>query len=124
MMAENKQGAVPCSVDSTPTSANQEDHVSMAAHGARRLMDMNTNLAAILGIELLTGAQGVELRAPLETSIPLRQLVARLRDQVPALRQDRFMAPDLALAAQLIREGAVISAVGIEQFPRLEDAAV
>jgi histidine ammonia-lyase len=123
LMSENKQRATPCSIDSTPTSANQEDHVSMAAHGARRLMDMNTNLAAILGIELLTGAQGVELRAPLETSMPLRQLVARLRDQVPALHQDRFMAPDLALAAQLIQEGAVISAVGIEQFPRLEDAA-
>src|SRR6185295_12005453 len=68
LMSENKQLAHPASVDSTPTSANQEDHVSMACHGARRLGPMVANLETILGIEALTATQGVEFRAPLRTS--------------------------------------------------------
>ena len=72
LMSENKQMAHPASVDSTPTSANQEDHVSMACHGARRLLAMTDNLAAIIGIEAVTAAQGLDFRAPLKTSAALQ----------------------------------------------------
>ena len=114
LMSENKHLATPCVTDSTPTSANQEDHVSMAAHGARRLMRMNTNLQRILGIELLCATQGVEFRLPLETSTPLRNVVRTLRAQVPALVEDRLIAPELETAAQLIASGAVVKATQIE----------
>ncbi|UXU75381.1 MULTISPECIES: histidine ammonia-lyase [unclassified Paracoccus (in: a-proteobacteria)] len=111
LMSENKHLATPCSTDSTPTSANQEDHVSMAAHGARRLKRMNANLANILGIEALCAAAGVEFRAPLKTSAPLQAVIATLRRTIPALDQDRYMAPDLVEAARLIREGELVAAV-------------
>lgn len=113
LMSENKHLAMPCSTDSTPTSANQEDHVSMAAHGARRLARMNANLNVILGVEMLCGAQGVEFRAPLTTSPCLQGLVSTLRAAVPALEEDRYMAGDLALAAELVRDGRVSGACGI-----------
>ena len=111
LMSENKHLATPCSTDSTPTSANQEDHVSMAAHGARRLRRMNANLAQIIGIEALCAAAGVEFRAPLATSAPLRAVLAALRATIPPLGQDRYMAPDLAEAARLVREGVLVGAV-------------
>ncbi len=123
LMAENKQRATPCSTDSTPTSADQEDHVSMATHAARRLAEMNDNLANILGIELLIAAQGVELRAPLTTSAPLRAVVAALRARVPALEQDRYLAPDIETATELARSGAVIDAAGADLFPVLDSAS-
>src|SRR6185369_8920360 len=110
LYAENKQRAAPCSIDSTPTSANQEDHVSMAAHAARRLCDMADNLAAIIGIELLVAAQGIELRAPHLTSPALAAVIAVLREQVPALGTDRYMADDLAKAAALVEAGALPAA--------------
>ena len=110
LMSENKHLANPCSTDSTPTSANQEDHVSMSAHGARRLGRMCDNLDVILGVELLCAAQGVEFRAPLATSTRLAAVVARLRREVPALGADRYMAGDIEQAARLIREGAVVEA--------------
>ena len=113
LMSENKQLAHPASVDSTPTSANQEDHVSMACHGARRLLQMTQNLTDILGIEAMTGAQGVALRAPLETSPSLAQAIARLRADVPVLEEDRYMAPDLKAASALIASGALVQAAGI-----------
>ncbi|MEM0907414.1 MAG: histidine ammonia-lyase [Pseudomonadota bacterium] len=112
LMSENKHLANPCVTDSTPTSANQEDHVSMAAHGARRLMPMVRNLNHILGVELLCAAQGVEFRAPLTTSPPLQQVVASLRNEVPALTEDRTLTPDLEAAAHLVASGALIAAVG------------
>jgi histidine ammonia-lyase len=111
LMSENKHLATPCSTDSTPTSANQEDHVSMAAHGARRLKRMNANLAHIVGIEVLCAAAGVEFRGPLKTSAPLQAVIARLRQSVTALDQDRYMAPDLAEAAVLVRSGALLEAL-------------
>ncbi|WP_208852067.1 histidine ammonia-lyase [Paracoccus sp. TD-10] len=111
LMSENKHLATPCSTDSTPTSANQEDHVSMAAHGARRLKRMNANLAQILGIEALCASAGVEFRAPLETSAPLQAVIAALRQTVPALEQDRYLAPDLAESARLVREGVLVGAI-------------
>jgi len=107
LMSENKHLANPCSTDSTPTSANQEDHVSMAAHGARRLGPMNRNLSVILGVELMCAAQGIEFRAPLRTSPALARLMATLRTEVPALEDDRYMADDLTRAADLVREGRV-----------------
>ncbi len=120
LMSENKQMAAPCSVDSTPTSADQEDHVSMSAHAARRLLPMTANLAVILGIEWLTAAQGVEFRAPLQTSAPLCRALDALRAAVPRLERDRYLAPDLAKAAELARTGAALSAAGHELFPLLE----
>ncbi len=118
LMSENKHLATPCSTNSTPTSANQEDHVSMAAHGARRLSPMVANLERILGIEALCAAQGIEFRAPLVTSTPLATAVARLRAEVPALGDDRLLAPELERAARLVREGALIAASGAA-FPEL-----
>ena len=114
LMSENKHLANPCSTDSTPTSANQEDHVSMAAHGARRLLRMNANLSVILGIEAICAAQGIEQRAPLTTAAPLRAGLEALRAHVPSLRQDRYLAPDLQAAAQCVRDDILASAAGLE----------
>jgi len=120
LMSENKQRAAPCSVDSTPTSANQEDHVSMATHAARRLFDMIENLQAIVGIELLTSALGVEFRSPLQTSAALNAAIVRLRVDVTRLEDDREIAPDIAKAAALIGSEALIEAVGADVLPSLE----
>ncbi|MBA4352860.1 MAG: histidine ammonia-lyase [Rhodobacter sp.] len=113
LMSENKHLAHPTVTDSTPTSANQEDHVSMAAHGARRLMQMNANLSRILGVEALCAGQGVEFRAPLKTSPPLQATLARLRADVATLGEDRYLAPDLESAARLVASGALADAAGI-----------
>ncbi len=120
LMAENKQKASPCSVDSTPTSANQEDHVSMATHAARRLLDMADNLGRILGVELITAAQGIEFRTPLKTSERLAGVIARLREDVDTMGPDRYLAPDLDKSAALIRSGAIVSAAGYDALPTLE----
>jgi histidine ammonia-lyase len=114
LMSENKHLANPCSTDSTPTSANQEDHVSMAAHGARRLDRMNDNLSVILGVELLCAAQGVEFRAPLQTSAALQSVIQSLRAQVPSLQEDRFMAGDIDAAAGLVRDRQISRAAGVD----------
>ena len=116
LMSENKQRANPCSTDSTPTSCNQEDHVSMACHGARRLGPMNENLFKIIGIELLTAAQGVEMRAPEKTSPPLQGVIASIRKDVPSLEGDRFMANDLATAAAFVARGALGSEQTLSLF--------
>ena len=113
LMSENKHLANPCSTDSTPTSANQEDHVSMAAHGARRLARMNANLSMILGIECLCAAQGIEFRAPLQTSPRLQQVMNVIRSRVSRLTEDRFMAPDLEAMADLVRAGELPGAAGL-----------
>ncbi|MDU8925849.1 histidine ammonia-lyase [Alisedimentitalea sp. MJ-SS2] len=117
LMSENKHLANPCSTDSTPTSANQEDHVSMAAHAARRLERMGINLSTILGVEALCAAQGIEARAPLTTSSPLKAALDRLRADVSPLEQDRFLAPDLEKAAHLIVSGALAEAANVELNP-------
>ena len=113
LMSENKHLAHATVTDSTPTSANQEDHVSMAAHGARRLARMNANLQVILGVEAICAAQGVDFRAPLPTSAPLQAVVACLRQHVATLGDDRYLAPDLAAAAALIGDGSLAAAAGI-----------
>lgn len=109
LMSENKHLAHPCSTDSTPTSANQEDHVSMAAHGARRLLRMNANLSVILGVEALCAAQGIEFRAPLTTAPGLATAIAALRLWVPPLGVDRYLAPEIETAAALVRDGSLTS---------------
>ncbi|QGP78044.1 histidine ammonia-lyase [Sphingobium sp. CAP-1] len=107
LVSENKQRAYPASVDSIPTSANQEDHVSMAAHGARRLLEMADNGCAVIGIEYLAAAQGVDFHAPLASSAPLEAARARLRALVPHLTDDRHFHPDMEAATALIRSGAI-----------------
>jgi histidine ammonia-lyase len=114
LVAENKQRATPCSVDSIPTSANQEDHVSMAAHGSRRLLDMAANASAIVGIELLAAAQGCEFHAPLRSSECLEAARARLRREVPPLDHDRHFHPDMEAANAIVRSGELIRAAGTE----------
>jgi histidine ammonia-lyase len=110
LVSENKQRAYPASVDSIPTSANQEDHVSMAAHAACRLADMAENAANIVAIELLAAAQGCDFHAPMQSSAPLERARAALRGRVPHLQDDRFLAPDIAAAADLVRSGALVAA--------------
>ncbi len=105
LVAENKLLASPASVDSLPTSANQEDHVSMATHGARRLADMAENAATVAGIELLAAAQGIDFRRPLETSAALERAHAMIRETVPFLVEDRRAAPDIAAAKALVQAG-------------------
>jgi histidine ammonia-lyase len=114
LMSENKHLANPCVTDSTPTSANQEDHVSMAAHGARRLLRMTTNLNYILGVELLCAAQGVEFRHPMATSKPLQSVMTRLRQDVETIGQDRYLAPDLEVAKALVASTAIILSSNVD----------
>ena len=109
LVSENKQSAYPASVDSIPTSANQEDHVSMAAHGARRLMAMAQNAFAVVGVELIAAAQGCDFHAPLTSSPALESVRAVLRAQVPTLAEDRHLHPDMAAAIALVREGRISS---------------
>lgn len=120
LMSENKHHANPCVTDSTPTSANQEDHVSMAAHGAYRLQRMLQNLHGIVGVELLCAAQGVEFRAPLKTSAPIAKCISRLRKNVATMGEDRYLAPDIVNATKLIASGELPALSGVE-MPRLED---
>jgi histidine ammonia-lyase len=110
LVAENKQRAHPASVDSIPTCANQEDHVSMSAHGARRLAAMAENATNVIAIELIAAAQGCDFHLPLRSSEPLERARARLRERVPRLDQDRYLAPDIAAAADLVRAGALAAA--------------
>jgi len=105
LMSENKSLSNPRVVDSTPTSANQEDHVSMACHGARRLGEMAQNLAGIISIELLAGAQGIDLRAPLKTSPPLTNIIIKLRSSVKFLSDDRNMSLDIEEAVNGVMSG-------------------
>ena len=112
LVSENKQKAYPASVDSIPTSANQEDHVSMAAHGARRLLGMVENATAVLGIELLAAAQGCDFHAPLRSSAALEAVRKLTRAEVPHLDDDRHFHPDMEAANALVRSGAVIEAAG------------
>jgi histidine ammonia-lyase len=105
LASENKSMAHPASVDSLPTSANQEDHVSMAAFAARRLSEIADNSATIVAIELLAVAQGVELRRPLKTSPQLEPVVAAIRSRVAFYDGDRFFAPDIAAIRDLVRGG-------------------
>ncbi|WP_306394802.1 histidine ammonia-lyase [Telluria beijingensis] len=107
LASENKSLAHPASVDSLPTSANQEDHVSMATFAARRLDQMAHNTAVIVGIELLAAAQGIEFHRPLKSSQTLESVHAQLREQVAPYDADRFFAPDIEAARKLVVDGAL-----------------
>ena len=123
LVSENKQRATPASVDSIPTSANQEDHVSMAAHGARRLSEMVENAVAVVGIELLAAAQGCDFHAPLASSAPLEAVRALLRAEVPHLDHDRHFHPDMEKAIALVARGAVTAAAGAVALPSITGSA-
>jgi histidine ammonia-lyase len=107
LASENKSLAHPASVDSLPTSANQEDHVSMATFAARRLHAMAHNTAVIVGIELLAAAQGIDFHRPLASSVHLDRVHARLRERVAFFETDRFFAPDIEAAKRLVLDGAL-----------------
>ena len=113
LASENKSLAHPASVDSLPTSANQEDHVSMATYAARRLSPMAANVAGIVAIELLAAAQGIDLRAPLPTSPRLAEAMALVRARVPFWERDRAFAPDLAAVRELVERGAFLPYVDV-----------
>jgi histidine ammonia-lyase len=105
LVSENKSIATPCSVDSIPTSANQEDHVSMATHAARRLGPMVENAAAVVGIELLAAAQGIDFHRPSRSSEALEQVHAMIRGDVAFYAADRYFAPDIEMAKTWVRGG-------------------
>ncbi len=123
LVSENKQRAYPASVDSIPTSANQEDHVSMATHGARRLGPMAENAAHVIGIELIAAAQGCGFHAPLRSSDPLERAVRLLRAEVPPLDHDRYLAGDINAATALVRSGRLVTATGHDHLPGLGEPA-
>ena len=111
------------SVDSTPTSANQEDHVSMACHGARRLIGMVENATAVIGIELLAAAQGCDFHAPLASSTALEAVRKLVRAEVPHLDNDRHFHPDMENAIAMVRSGATVKAAGAIALPSISGAA-
>jgi histidine ammonia-lyase len=123
LVSENKGRAYPASVDSIPTSANQEDHVSMAAHGARRLLPMIDNAMGVIGIELLAAAQGCDFHAPLLSSLPLERVRACVRAEVAPFDDDRYFHPDLIAALALVRDGALIAAAGEDALPSISGSA-
>jgi histidine ammonia-lyase len=112
LASENKSMAHPASVDSLPTSANQEDHVSMATFAARRLAEMSENALTVVAIELLAAAQGVEFHAPDRSSEPLQDVISALRAKVPRYEQDRYFAPDIEAAKELLRGPICAQLVG------------
>ncbi len=122
LVSENKQRAYPASVDSIPTSANQEDHVSMAAHGARRLLDMAQNAFSVIGIELLVAAQGCDFHQGMASSPALEAVRAGLRAEVAFLDHDRHMHPDMEAATAQVRDGRVIAAASTVPLPLLAGA--
>jgi histidine ammonia-lyase len=123
LVSENKQRACPASVDSIPTSANQEDHVSMATHGARRLLAMAANAANVIGIEYLAAVQGCDFHAPMQSSERLERARALLRAQIPHLDDDRHMAPEMEVATALVVSGALAEAAGADVLPLVTDGA-
>jgi len=111
MVAENKRLAAPASVDSIPSSAMQEDHVSMGWGAARKLRSVLANLRRILAIELVAAARGIDLRAPLRPAPATAAAIAELRASVPGPAADRYLSPDLAAAEELLRGGSLVAAV-------------
>jgi len=116
LVSENKSLAYPASVDTIPTSAGQEDHVSMATHGGLKARRIAVNAAGVVGIELLAAAQGIDFHAPLETSPPLARAHAAIRAAVPFHDKDRYLAPEVAWAKAAVLDGALSGAVQAELF--------
>ena len=121
LASENKSLSHPASVDSLPTSANQEDHVSMATFAGRRLGDMAENTAGIVAIELLAACQGVDFRAPLKTSRSLEKAKSMLRQEVPFYDKDRYFAPDIRKATELVLSGRFNFLVHEDLLPSFTD---
>lgn len=117
LASENKSLAHPASVDSLPTSANQEDHVSMATFAARRLRDMNFNTAGVIAVELLSAAQGIDFRAPLKTSPRLQEAYDLIRERVSYYEKDRHFGPDIEVIKTLIDEGVFNDMVSELELP-------
>ncbi|MDB5940813.1 MAG: histidine ammonia-lyase [Ramlibacter sp.] len=111
LASENKSLAHPASVDSLPTSANQEDHVSMATFAARRLQTMLRNTAHIVAIELLAAAQGIEFLRPLTSAPALENVMRLVRSVSPATMQDRSLARDIEAVHHLVAQGAIGHAI-------------
>ena len=111
LASENKTYSHPASVDSIPTSANQEDHVSMGVTAARKTKEVANNLAHILAIELLSAGQALEFRRPLKTSAALEAVHARLRQDVPVYEDDRPHYPDIAAANEIVGSGELLQVV-------------
>jgi histidine ammonia-lyase len=111
LVSENKRLSVPASVDSIPSSAMQEDHVSMGWHAGRKLRKVVDNLRRVIAIELVTAARGIEMRAPLKPAPKTSAMLAKLRKEVPGVGPDRFLAPELANAERLLA-----SEVGLEKL--------
>ncbi len=114
LASENKTLAHPASIDSLPTSANQEDHVSMATFAGRRLKDIFDNVTGILSIEWLASGQGIDFRSPLKTSAPLQKVHSLLRSRVPFYDKDRYFAPDIAHAKALLDDFTLSDSIDIE----------
>ncbi len=112
LVAEMKRLAVPASADSIPSSAMQEDHVSLGWHAARKLRLAVDHLRRVLAIELLAAARGIDLRAPLQPSEPARRVISRLRKVVSGPGPDRFLAPDIEATVQMLADGSLLEAVG------------
>ncbi len=119
LASENKNLAHPSCVDSIPTSANQEDHVSMATYAARRLNEMGSNTANIVAVELLAAAQGIDFHKPLKTSKPLQDAVRLIRSQVSHYDEDHYFAPDIRVTTRLVEAGAFLPFVGRKLLPSL-----
>jgi histidine ammonia-lyase len=117
LASENKSLASPASIDSIPTSANQEDHVSMATFAGRRLKDIFDNVAGILAIEWLAACQGVDFRQPLRTSDVLEHAKQILRNEVSFYDKDRYFSPDIEKACALIQSNALNSLLGPHLLP-------
>ena len=113
LASENKSLAHPASIDSLPTSANQEDHVSMATYAARRLLPMAANTAGIVAIELLAACQGIDFRKPLKTSSPLEKVHQLIRDHVPFYAEDRYFAPDISAIKNVVTSGVLRKVTGL-----------
>jgi histidine ammonia-lyase len=116
LASENKSLAHPASVDSLPTSANQEDHVSMATFAARRLTQMAENTAGIIAIEMLAACQGIDFARPLKSSAPLERVHELIRKHVAFYEADRFFSPDINVVKSLIQSGMIQKCVAIEFF--------
>jgi histidine ammonia-lyase len=116
LVSENKTLAFPASVDSIPTSASQEDHVSMATHGGMKARRIAGNAAGVVGIELLAAAQGIDFHAPLRTSPGLQRVHEAIRASVPHYVADRYLADDLAWAKEAVLGGNFTEDVGPSLF--------
>src|SRR5687767_13594220 len=110
IVSELKRLANPASVDSIPSSAMQEDHVSMGWSAARKLRRSLDGLTRVLAIEILTAARGIDLRAPLEPGAPTGAVIARLREQVRGPGPDRYLTPEIEATVALVRSGALVAA--------------